>query len=489
MLTAAEVRRLDANSAFLGVPVTQLMRNAGNAVAQEAARLIEPGAHVLVGCGLGNNGGDGFAAARSLAMDHQVTVVVAGPADGLRSLEASTALAEAQESGVKVLFEPSPAALKRLARESALVVDAFLGVGSRPVLRPPLSGYVRAITDSGTKVLSVDSPTGLGGRLAVKPSVTVTFHAPKVGMTKSNSGRIVVADIGIPPKAESHCGPGDLLSWWRPNAPGGHKGQHGRLLIVAGGPYGGAPLLASAAALRAGIDMVRLYTPSKWVPVAQGALPDLVTHPGQDIAQLVEADVPVVAGLLPKVDAVLLGPGLGRSVATDAAVRGILSATRKAKMPIILDADALPVARGGKDLGSRPVLLTPHARELRAFTGRALPKGDAAASARLLDAARVSGATILLKGPVDRIADDRRVRLNTVHHAAMTRGGTGDVLAGVAAAYVARGASTFDAACASAFVVGYAGVRLATRWGHGLLASDLPDEVARVMNEITAPAD
>lgn len=481
MLTAEDVARLDANSAFLGVPTTELMENAGAAVADRARRLVGPGPmRVVVLCGLGNNGGDGLVAARHLAAEHEVRVLVAGDPAQVKTEEAQRARDALDGRRVRVEGFEDEARVKELVAGANLVIDALLGVGIRGTLREPVRTIVKTANRHKTPVLSVDVPTGLGADLSMRPHATVTFHDRKDGMTKKNSGTVHVADIGIPAEAQSRCGPGDLLAAWDDNRPESHKGQNGRLLIVGGGPYGGAPQLCARAALRLGVDLVRLYTPARVAPVAQAAMPDLVVEWGTHASQLVPADVDLIGGALDDVDAVLVGPGLGTSKATFEAIEGVLHATKEAAVPVVLDADALTAAAGRNELlKGRPVLLTPHAGEYRTFAGTAVPDDVEAAKAALADTARAAGATILLKGSVDRITDGQRHRENHVHHPGMTRGGTGDVLAGAAAALMARGADPFAAASAAAFLVGSAGAGAFEKDGPAALASEIADALGR----------
>lgn len=456
------------------------MSNAAQAIAEEALRRFRP-KHVLVACGPGNNGGDGLAAASLLSREAEVRVVLAADAGELKTPEARWAYRRLDKNRVAVEPYRGRQRFRELTRKSDLIIDALLGSGATGELREPIRSMVLGINASRRPVLSVDVPTGFEGRPAVRPTVTLALHDKKAGMTRTNSGTIVVRDIGIPARAADEVGPGDFTQTYRENAPGSHKGQNGRLLIVAGGPYTGAPILCAMAAARSGVDLVRLYTPSDGAMAAQAALPDLIVHPGLEPRRLVEEDVLRIRTLLPRVDALLVGPGLGEAPATRKAVERLLGEAARARASTILDADALAVA------GHKPALLrrlkplaTPHHGEFRELTGHAVPRDVDAAKRTVQSHARRLRSVLLVKGPVDLISNGHRTKANRVHHPAMTTGGTGDVLAGLAAGLVAKGLDPFRAACAAAFVNGEAGQRVAARQGGTLVASDLVRELPRV---------
>lgn len=483
MLTAADVRRLDLNSAWRGVPTGHLMDNAGRAAAEVAWSRFHPRG-VLVLAGLGNNGGDGLVAARHLSSRAQVTVLLAGTESRVKASDARTALAALDRRTIRIEPWRTPERFRELARDADLLVDALLGVGVRGPLEEPIRTIVRVANAWRKPILSIDVPTGLGGPQAIRPALTVTLHGRKQGMTRANSGTILVRPIGIPPQAETHIGPGDLAVPYPRNAPDSHKGDNGRLLVVAGGPYCGAPQLAAVAALRTGADLVRLYTPQECARAAQTSHPDLIVHPGAAARRLEPEDLDGVAPLLAKVDAVLLGPGIGTDRQAQELSRSLILACARRRLPLVLDADAHVAARRvAPQLRQRPVLVTPHAGEFRDLTGKRLPAGSAQRERMARAEAARLGLTILLKGPLDVITDGRRTKLGDVHHPWMTAGGTGDVLAGICGALVAKGLDAYPAACAGAFLNGAAGLRAFEKNSWGARASDLLQEVPRVLRD------
>jgi NAD(P)H-hydrate epimerase len=374
-----------------------------------------------------------------------------------------------------------PARLSELAKGADLIVDALLGTGTRGELREPMRTIVRTLNASRRPILSIDVPTGFEGKTAIRPTVTVALHAKKQGMTRANSGRVIVRSIGIPREAQEQVGPADFFVAYPRNARASHKGQNGRVLIVAGGPYTGAPMLSASAAMRSGVDIVHLVTPGSAARAAQARYPDLIVHAGADERRLVAEDAAMVKRLLPKVDAVLIGPGLGDDRHTVEAVETILRALAGTKARAVLDADAIAVAGRDPRLARRlRPLVTPHHGEFKEYTGKKVPKDGPAARRLVLKEAKRLQSTLLVKGAVDLVSDGVRLKENHIHHPAMTTGGTGDVLAGICAAFVAKGMEPMRAACAAAFVNGEAGRRVAARQGGSLVATDLVRELPGV---------
>ncbi|HEX9908419.1 MAG TPA: NAD(P)H-hydrate dehydratase [Thermoplasmata archaeon] len=465
-----EVRVLDINASFLGVRTLTLMERAGEAVARFVTDHCKPGAKVAVVCGKGNNGGDGFVAARHLADSNAPDVFLIGPQEEIAS-EISRANFERVKERAKPIrdFEP---------KRYDVIVDALLGIGLRGRPREPFSKYIKIMNESRKSIVSVDVPSGWPSDLHVKPDTTVTFHAPKEGMTPRNSGRIVVADIGIPPEAERFCGPGDFALLPR-RQKDAHKGDAGRVLVIGGGPYTGAPAFAGMAAMRSGVDLVFVATPEvAAIPVSIYS-PNIIVRPlpGEVFSH------EHVSGLLEfsrGVDVVAIGPGLGDDDETLKAVGEFISRSKK---PLVIDADAIAVC------GKKPQLLrgktgviTPHAGEFKKLTGKTVPPDDDERRGEIVrEAASRLKMTILQKGPVDVMSDGRFVKLNRTGNDAMTVGGTGDVLTGVVAGLMAQGASPFASARIGAFMSGLAGDLAFEEKSYGLLATDVIHKIPFVL--------
>ena len=487
MITTDRMAAVDANAAALGVPRKQLMESSGNAVAREVRAVADPGARVALVCGRGNNGGDALVAARFLT-GYDVGVRLLGRPEAIRTdiarenwdaVEAAEIPAESvTDSGGVDLAGPD-------GGDPDVVVDAMLGAGVAGGLREPERTAAEAINASDATVVAVDVPSGIdadtgeptgegddgaGDAVAVRADRVVTFHDEKPGLGALEAA-VTVADIGIPAAAERYTGPGDLLGLGRD--PASHKGDNGEVLVVGGGPYAGAPTLSALAALRAGADLVRVACPESVAGAVQGFSPDLIVRalPGDRVGP---AHAERVASLASENDAVVLGPGLGGGDGSEAFVREFLTGYAGRA---VVDADALRVVPEVDT--DAELICTPHRGELVDMGGETAFDPDERADLVREFAAEL-GHTLLVKGPVDVVADGDDVRLNRTGNPGMTVGGTGDVLAGTVGALVGV-TDPFRAAAVGAFAVGRAGDAAAEANGNGLVATDLPDRLPEAM--------
>lgn len=481
MLPREEMRVLDRNLEAFGFSIETLMERAGQAVAEVVEQAYPEAPRIVVVAGSGNNGGDGFAAARYLEPRHRVTVVLAKPRESIAKGPARVAFNRLPRD-VAVVAAPSDP--RRILAEADVIIDALLGTGLSGELRQPYRSLVEAINASGKPVVSIDIPSGLGTDLAVRPTITVALHAPKEGMDEANSGRIVVKDIGIPPEAEEVVGPGELLLYPVPRE-GSHKGDNGRVLIVGGGPFTGAPVFTALGAYAIGADLAHVAVPSHIFQVVASFDPSFIVHglPGGD--RLRKGDVPVILGLLEHADVLALGPGLGRDPETMEAAR---EAIRGCPRPLVIDADALKAAGEEPDcLRGRGGVVTPHHGEFEALTGERVPEDLGEAKEVVRQQARRLGFTFLVKGQVDIVSDGQRTKVVRGGNPGMTVGGTGDVLTGVVAGLMAKGAKPFDAARMGAFANKMAGEFAFREKSYGLTARDVAAKVPQVLVEFLEP--
>ena len=469
MLHRSEFRVLDINAEYLGVAAEFLMENAGKAVAKEVIERFGEEGKIAVICGTGNNGGDGFVAARYLYDESDVKVFTARPPEQIRS-----ELSRINFEKVRELYIPLEA---MDLDEYDVVVDSLYGTGMVNDVAEPYLSIINKINAFGGKVASVDTPSGLGSNAAVRPDLTITFHDIKEGMEEDNSGEIVVVDIGIPPEAEMFVGPGEFIYYPVPKETS-HKGQNGTVLVIGGGPYVGAPVLAGLAAYRIGADLVHIATPKgSYVPIASQSA-DLIAH-CLSSEVLVKEDVPKLLGIADLADAVLIGPGLGRDQRTVEAVREFIKDCRS---PLVIDADAIKALAGETAILRKCAgVITPHAREFVILSGKELPSDIDERGQCVRDFAQDVSMTVLLKGRTDIISDGHHWRLNHTGNPSMTVGGTGDILAGNTVGLLSKGIDPFYAARMAAFVNGLAGDRVFEEVGYGLMASDLLDKVAKVL--------
>jgi len=473
LLSNAQMARADQLATERGVDVDRLMDEAGHAVATVVGARFPRGV-ILVLCGPGNNGGDGFVAARVLASrGRQVRVATLVPRDRHRAA-AARALA----------FWPGPceAATPAALAGSHVIVDGLFGAGLSAPLGGEALALVQALAASGRPVVAIDVPSGLDGDTgavrgaAARAVASVTFFRKKPGHLllpgRQLCGDVLCADIGLPAAVlaeikpqTSENGPPLWRAAWAPLAPSGHKFTRGHVLIIGGAELTGAARLAGRAALRVGAGLVTIAAPAAAVMALRIGDPALMV---EELGAPAAFDKSVAD---PRRNAILIGPGNGVDAALCERVLRALGTGRG----VVLDADALSAFSQRRDelfaAIRGPVVMTPHAGEFaRLFS----VEGDKLTRTRR--AATRSGAIVLLKGADTVIAHpDGRAVINANAPPDLATAGSGDVLAGTIVGLMAQKLDAFDAACAGAWLHGEAG---ALR-GPGLIASDLPDALAQ----------
>jgi len=460
-----EMQALDRNCEYFGLLPLQLMENAGAALAREV-RVRSAGKRIAIVAGKGNNGGDAFVAARHLS-DYHVTIYLLGKSRDISTEVAKRNWGVLEKLGFN-LVELADAANLNL-QTCDLVLDAIFGTGVHGQVKGLEAAAIDAINSAGKPIISVDVPSGVGTDKVVRPDLVVTFHRPKPGMT----GEVVVADIGIPPVAEFFVGPGDLWLVGK-RTPESHKGDSGRILVVGGGPYTGAPALTAMAALRAGADVVTVAAPKSASFTIAGFSPNLIVREVSG-DHLRPEDLKILKDQIARHDVEVMGMGLGRDPETHEALAQIIPLCKKT----VIDADALQ-----PDLPLKGIV-TPHVGEFKRISGIALSGvGYRERIDPLKGYAREKGLVVLLKGKVgpvsNLITDGEIVRANTNGNPGMTVGGTGDVLAGVTAAFYAR-TSALRAATAAAFVNGRAGDLVYVEKDFGMVATDVIEKIPEAM--------
>ncbi len=503
VVSAAEMRALDrATIEDIGIPAFTLMETAGRAVAHVAMEMLADAgdaeiAHVAVVCGPGNNGGDGFVAARVLRdLGIEAAVYLAVGRSSIRG-DAAAHLAVYERAGGLVRMLDTPQALGELGDSiagAALAVDALFGVG----LSRPLEGHFAdlvSLINHARRRLAVDIPSGLDadtGRVlgvSVEADVTVTMGALKIALAGApgfaHCGTIDVADIGIPSGVLAtqavRAGlveEGDVARWLPHARLLDHKGRRGHVVIIGGMPgMRGAGRLCANAALRAGAGLVTLATAGDVVADDSVMTKALATNVGE---------------LLANKSAIVIGPGLGQSEPAAGWVGEVLASG----VPAVLDADALNLVAGIVEAvkqAAGPIVLTPHPGEAARLLGTTVPEieADRLAAARAL--ATRTHAVVVLKGArtvvCDGTLEDDHCSINPTGGPELATGGSGDVLAGVIGALLAQGLPAADAARAAVYVHGLAGEQLALVHGRrGVISSDLPVAIAGVLKALPRPA-
>jgi NAD(P)H-hydrate epimerase len=482
VVSADEMRAADrAAIEGLGLPALVLMETAGRAVADAALRMLGAArGHVAVVCGPGNNGGDGFVAARVLR-DRGVdaAVYLAARLAAVRG-DAAAHLTIYGKAGGDVRMIDTRVGLagwEVAIADAALVVDAVFGVG----LARPIEGHMAEVIGRmqlAGRVLAVDLPSGIatdtGAVLgtAITAERTVTMAAHKIALVSApgfaHAGAVEVAEIGI---AVELGGVGlverdDVIAALPRAHAMDHKGRRGHVLIVGGAPgMRGAGRLAAGAALRAGAGLCT------WA--ADGALdaPDSIMTRGL-------ADGAPLGDVMNGKAAIVIGPGLGPGGAAVARVREVLAAG----VPTVIDADALNLlARDPAAIAAAngPIVITPHPGEAGRLLGcsAAIVEADRLAAARAL--AEKTRAVVVLKGARTIVCGDGVCAINPTGGPALGTGGSGDVLAGTIGALLAQGLAPTDAARVGVWVHGAAGDQLASRFGdRGVVSSDLAEAIA-----------
>jgi ADP-dependent NAD(P)H-hydrate dehydratase / NAD(P)H-hydrate epimerase len=491
LYTVAQVRAFDANAiATQGVTGSALMRRAGAAAVRLLRQRWPTASRVVIVCGAGNNGGDGYVVATllraaGLAVQLQALVPVGAlTGDARRAADdylATGAVAEAFDA----------AALQR----ADVIVDAILGTGFKPPLRAATLTAIQAINASGRPALALDLPSGLDadtGRVAeaaVRAEATISFVALKQGLLLNEApeyvGALCCDDLQVRLPAGEAARPAllrlseaDVVAALPPRPRAAHKGDAGRVLVVGGNAgMPGAVLLAGEAALRAGAGLVRVATrPEHALEIVVGR-PELMCSGVAGAEQL--------RALLAAADVIVIGPGLGR----DTWARSLLAATLAAGKPLVIDADALNLIAEQPGLQLPPgCMLTPHPGEAARLlgTGNADVQADRLAALRQLVAKYV--AVAVLKGSGTVIGAPGQVpAICTAGNPGMATAGMGDVLAGAAAAIYAQCHDPWRAACAAVYAHASAGDVLAARVGQrGLLASELAAALTPILNRVSA---
>lgn len=502
LLSPEQMRGADERCIAAGTPAVELMERAGRAVARSAIALVgrRYGARVVVVCGKGNNGGDGFAAARALAVEGCAVRCLLVCSEGDITGPARFHLDRARSAGVPVgPFEPAAVA----SFDPHLAIDAIFGTGFSGRPEGAAAGAIESFRRVPL-VLAVDIPSGVDGSTgacpgeAVRADVTVALAAEKWGTAHPpgsvHAGAVEVADIGIP---VDHAEAGswmveaaDVARMLPHRPPDAHKRSSGSVAVIAGSDaMPGAATLTGMGAVRMGSGYVTLGTTPGARSVATGALPEMLCPEITGDARLGPGALDAFQDVLGRADAIALGPGLGRGEGPPALVRRLLE---EAPVPLVLDADALNSLEG--DLGlverrAKATILTPHPGEMATLLG--VPAGEVTADrlgAAKTAAGRAGSAVVLLKGhrTVVAAAGGKETYVIQAGGPELATAGSGDVLTGAIAALCAAGLDPLEAVLAGAHVHGIAGALAGDRVGAGgVSARDVAAELGRAAGLIT----
>ncbi|MHB9094043.1 MAG: NAD(P)H-hydrate dehydratase [Eubacteriales bacterium] len=503
LLTAEEMQKLDRTAINgLGIPGVVLMENAGLQVVEEIHGIIgnPKGKTVTIFAGKGNNGGDGFVIARHLLnAGAEVKVLLFADITEVAG-DAKVNLNILQSMGHKVypIANPNSLNIVKLAMVyTDLIVDAVYGTGFRGTVPDHVGNIVEIINASGKPVVAVDIPSGLEANTGkihgpcVKAACTVTFAYAKIGLLiqegPEHVGRLVVADISIPPDLIRSQAvkrflitPEIVRKIMPARRPDGHKGTYGRVLVVGGSEgLSGAVAMASSAALKAGAGLVTLAVPASLHDLMEVKLTEVMTKPlpeTEGVSISVNA-LPAVQDLLDSADVLALGPGMSTNTETVEFVRQLVAGLSK---PAVIDADGLNALVGAEELTGKcqaPLILTPHPGEMARLMGIKTQEVQNNRIEIALESSKKWNAVVVLKGAHTVVSSpDGSLYVNPTGNPGMASGGTGDVLTGIIAGLLGQGLAPLEAAVAGVYFHGLAGDLAALEKGMlSLVAGDLLD--------------
>ncbi|UYP47898.1 NAD(P)H-hydrate epimerase [Candidatus Lokiarchaeum ossiferum] len=495
---AEDISRLDENSVNLGIPKSFLMECAGLQATNKLMEMynLNSSSKVIIFAGTGNNGGDGLVIARHLAT-RGINVIVAliGGASKIRTEESqrnwhilSSLVLTCQieeivdSSNIKLFVDKNS--------KADIIVDALLGTGVKGKIREPIASIIDVYNQYKCPKISIDIPTGIDpntGKIfqkAVNWDFRIAFHRDKIGIYKFPNSWI--APIGIPVEAHVIIGEGDLQQCLKLRSRSNHKGEYGKLLIIGGSEnFSGAPALAALIAIEFGIDLVNVLVPKNIANTVRQYSPNLIVREGINKNLCID-DFFMAKELSNWADAIVIGPGLGKSEETTSFFKKYVSWLLTSKKPCIIDADGIGllgelIATEQVNLLNSNCLITPHKNELNSIISiEKIPANDsyfASCDFFYKNLAKIGG-NYLIKGVNDYIIpqgcqNPKEIRINRTGCPEMAVGGTGDVLAGLCGSFAALGNSLAHSAGCAAFLNGLLGEYTKKILGSRIKASDL----------------
>lgn len=507
LITGSQMASIDRRAIDSGVPSIELMEAAGQGVTKAVENLLGElqNRHIVILCGKGNNGGDGFVIARQAAQSGA-------------KVQVFTATATQEITGdAKTNFDRLPPDIVQSADHIATVqnalvnadiaIDALLGTGIQGPPRGIYADLINALTRAKCPIVAVDIPSGLNadtGKIegpCATATCTVTFALPRIGHFfypgRAKCGKLHLIDIGIPPSAieperistclidNRRCA--RLLPHRKPDA---HKGDCGKVYILAGSVgLTGAAALSANAALKGGAGLVTLGVPKSLNDILETKVTEAMTHPlpevkkGRCLALRARGEIKRACRTA---DSIAIGPGLGTHRETVELIRRLV---RDLRSPAVIDADALNALAGDLDAiraCETPLVLTPHIGEFARLTGHSIAEIQRDPIALVLEFASDVGATTVLKGAPTIVAtSEGQAHINPTGNPGMATGGTGDVLTGLLAALIGQGLNPSDAACTAVYLHGLAADIAVQKTGHmSLIASDIIENFATAIYQI-----
>ncbi|MDR0911376.1 MAG: NAD(P)H-hydrate dehydratase [Methanobrevibacter sp.] len=507
----------DINCEDLGLSRLCLMENAGKAISDEIAKLstftFSKPVKIAIFTGSGGNGGDGFVAARHLLnRGFEVDIYLLTKEKDIKSKDAKTNYEILKNlypkfSRINIIEIEDSDDLKNIEISKSesfsehIILDCILGTGIKGKLKTKVKKAIEIINNSNALSVAIDVPSGMDpltgeiSDIAVKPNYTISFHKVKSGVKKAReelTGHLIISDIGIPIEAEIFTGKGDLkrLNTRDSNT---HKGKNGKILIVGGNKnYHGAPTIAGLSAHGTGIDLVYIVSSKNNSQIIKSKSTDFIVSPQKgDYLNLDSLDT--ILDIAKKVDAVLLGPGAGQEEETKKLFNILIA---KIKKPIVIDADGLKLIDLSLIKNREDIILTPHLNEFKTIFKDIIEKKGVNKqinkdnlnfdklnyysqtynkTAILQSITKEIKGTVVLKGKYDLIFKENKIKINKTGNPYMSKGGTGDSLAGIATALISKTNDLFDAAILATYLNGIAGDLALKNYGTGFKASQISE--------------
>lgn len=484
------------------IPGIILMENAGIAVTQEILKEVRDNSEVVIFCGTGNNGGDGFVIARQLLQRGiGIQIFTVGDESSIKG-DAQINYLIVKKMGIPLYNISSIDNINEVQRiivRSEVIVDAIFGTGFHGQLHPITTEVVNTINRSDRNIVSVDIPSGVhgdGGPVdnAIRANKTIVLQLPKIANVvypgAEYCGKIIVKNIGIPEKVVNefetniylNC-QDDLKSHILKRAVNTHKGTYGLSLIIAGSKgMPGAAVLAAKSCLRSGVGLLKVLIPEEISSGFESNVIEAISIPYKDkyVEKVIES--------LQECDSIAIGPGLGKSIKSQSIMETVLK-NRKSDLPTVIDADGLNILAENKLLFKyldENCVLTPHPGEMSRMTGLTVKEINENRIEVTSKYAKLWNTNIVLKGAGTIISSHLGIiYVNTTGNPGMSTAGSGDVLTGIITAFTSRGIGIVDATRVSVFLHGIAGDRVARKIGEdGLIASDIINEIPRAIKSI-----
>lgn len=505
--TPSQMQEIDRQAIQgMGIPGLTLMENAGHGTYEMIVRYFGEvaGKKAVVFCGKGNNGGDGFVVARLLKQNGaDVRSFLLGNKPEVKG-DAATNLDKAEKLGISIRQLSDPGAIE-IPADTWLIVDAIFGTGFTGDIKEPIATIINKINESRKNVVAVDCPSGLDGATGrvsnptVKANLTVTFGLPKIGQVvfpgKEYCGHLEIIDIGFPPGLDSNISTHLIdaklaASYLPPRNPESHKGNYGKLFVLAGSiGYTGAAALTSLAALRCGTGLVILGIPQSLNAIMETKVTEVITKPLPDVKKgghLAKRGMGEIRQQINWADTVAIGPGIGTHHETVELVNRLV---RQIEKPAVIDADGLNII--AKDINAlkehrSPLVISPHYGEFARLTKLSIEEISRNRFELAKSFAKEYRLTLILKGAPSIVATESgEIYINHSGNDGMATAGSGDVLSGLIAGFMAQGVDSEKAAILATFAHGLAGDLAACQHGpRGMIAGDILRMVPEALLEI-----